>query len=353
MSWLFILHYLSGGIGMPIVAIVIVLYWITSQGKHSQNTPTPSLELHSTQPPITEPAYVMIEDGINEWLTMRTGNLAILLGWTLILIIGVWASPHANFLQGLKILIIGFSSRILWEWSFRRILDVRARQSGLTPVLEDEFEDTDKTHKVRTLDNGVIRKTSESFPASDVEQAQKIASTLVLPSHMQTTRSYLRKRKSVFISYAWADEKGRQIAKELADMCEALDVKYYWDQNESKSQFIPWRRRVAPSLQRCTHFFLVVPNNDLSSKVIHREYAWAINRWRESMLPATVCVVEPDVATKYQNAQGTSFNLRLILAFSPKMSLAQLSDPDIFINLLQQRQRKGLFRNILSTLGLD
>ncbi|MBN1996927.1 hypothetical protein JW935_05195 [candidate division KSB1 bacterium] len=295
----------------------------------------------------------LLLNSLDQWKLMRKMNRIMIGFWACVVAVAAWANP-STFTSGLALvfLLIGFVGRLLWEWSFKLVLAVRARQSGLTPSLKDEIDTSIKMHRIINLDNHIMDEAFKKFSKLDVHVAKREATTFIKPTHVQTSRSLFCRHDYIFISYSWAEERGTAMAERLAEVCTAIDIPFYWDRLHVKSQFLPWRRRVATSIEKCTHFFLVVPRYCDLGTIVHREYEWAVRRWRDSLLPAILCVVEPDIAAELQNDPNTPFFLRLILAWCPHLTYSQADDERLLQLIIKQRRRQGLIKDALVAIGL-
>ena len=154
----------------------------------------------------------------------------------------------------------------------------------------------------------------------------------------------------VFISYGWRDEAERPVAAALARSLEALGVDFFMDHRNLGSSFAAWRSRVSMALAECTHVFLVLGPSTTRARGLMRELRMSLQRWHTELFPSLMCVVDPQVAAALCNDPEATEELRLALAWCPRLGYADASDPGQVRDLLIQRRRQGLLRDLQATL---
>jgi len=214
-----------------------------------------------------------------------------------------------------------------------------------------ELERTEEFFRPKgELMGGAIQLKGLSHPQARQKHQEESWALIHSAGSFSVRRSWFRRRDCAFISYAWADEAEQPVAEKLRGIVEGLEVECFFDRDRIRSKFSAWRSRVSLHLLDCTHVFLVLGRHVLGGQVVRREIQMSVQRWHTEVLPAVICVAEPDVVQQLRDDPTIPPELRFILDWCPRLTYEEAADPAVVEHLLRQRRRQGLFRDWLTLL---
>ena len=145
----------------------------------------------------------------------------------------------------------------------------------------------------------------------------------------------------VFISYAWRDDTENSAASGIAAACHAAQIEYFLDKVTLKSREGVFRMPLATGLSKSTHVFLVITPRLASGQVVRREIEMAMGRWRGELVPAIICVVDPQVCEQLMTDPAVPLPLRFLLRFCPRMTPAEAAHPALVRYVIELTRREG------------
>lgn len=178
------------------------------------------------------------------------------------------------------------------------------------------------------------------FTEDEQTRCRQWAAVSALGMTSAAYRPLWRRRDRIFVSYLWADEEDTGIAS-IADALDRLPTPHFVDKRYSRSQFLPWRPLIASELARATHVLLVISPNMLRGRIVIREIKTIEMRWYFEMLPAVICVVDPEVAAKFSGDVAVPLFLRFLLAWCPRLTYLEAQDEKNIAFIIRQRRRHG------------
>jgi hypothetical protein len=189
----------------------------------------------------------------------------------------------------------------------------------------------------------------ESF-AQDLHQVQVLNWLFLLRGAEKPLRpNWAATADYAFLSYLWGDDGG--MSARLAEACTTAGVGHFLDK-ENAEEFGLFRRGLAEGIAKCTHFFLVLSPKIVDPKrYIHREIEMAMGLWDIEMLPAIICVVEPDLAERLRTDPAVSLEIRFLLTFCPQMTPTEAAQPAIVRYIVEFTRREGKLHDWLALLS--
>jgi hypothetical protein len=182
-----------------------------------------------------------------------------------------------------------------------------------------------------------LDRTGQFFFRTELEMSHTMRSGTI-------HRVWSPKPTRVFISHAWKDAQRYQVAaEELATIFKSLDIPCFFDRWNIVGEFDPWRLQIVPYLLNCTHFFVVVDPDILEGDVVLREIKTAIQRWGTEVYPAIICIAEEEVARTLLANENLPRDLHFILTECPRLSLAEVTHPELVKYVVKQRRFQGMF----------
>ncbi|GIK67041.1 MAG: hypothetical protein BroJett018_48350 [Chloroflexota bacterium] len=235
-----------------------------------------------------------------------------------------------TLLVGLLALVVGlfFPSMITWGGNLLR--NSAYIEKGLTDA------EIARTEKV------LAAKPSRLVSVREAEEHHVLTQTFYTDL---AQRHWTRQSDRVFISHMWKDDEDYPAAHELAEhFRRRQDIHYFFDKHHLQL-FTAWRAEIVRSLLPSTHVFVVIGPNILQGKVVFREIKTSLLRWYVELIPAIICVVEPEVAQTLLESADLPDELRLILLVCPCMTLEDIRQAYPINYLVEQRRRQGLLRD--------
>jgi len=164
-------------------------------------------------------------------------------------------------------------------------------------------------------------------------------------------RRWFRQRDCAFVSYVWKDAEKLKTAEHLDKVLGSIGIPSFRDTRSIQDPFGVWRADIASTLLRCTHFFLVVSPGIKYGRVVLREIETIVQRWQLEMLPAVICVVNPEDARQMRDDPQMPLYVRYLLTCCPQMTLAEAADPLRIRFILEHTRRQGKWSDWLTTLS--
>ncbi len=294
---------------------------------------------------------------LNEWMGARWANFAgSIFLFTVLITAGLMALDSLTTMTlvlGLVAFTIGVLVRPIAAWAQKIVAIESAVEAGLSKWM---LEREERIHSKFLIpkwfgDSDFSQEMLSSFEEIERSRAIRWIGASMAPLSWLTRRWWLTRRDYIFISYAWADDLEVGLSRVLAQQLEDLKFSFFLDKRDVQNKFLSWRETLAPALEKCTHILLVVSANITQGTVVQLELNTALQRWHYEMLPAIICVVDPEVARALCQDHRVPFNLRFVLTWCPKLTFTQARNPQLVAALLQQRRRQGLLRDWLKVLS--
>jgi hypothetical protein len=190
-----------------------------------------------------------------------------------------------------------------------------------------------------------------SFAAHEQAQIQRWLELLRVSFTRFPIRHWRAGRDYVFISYAWRDDAELRVSTRVAQALADAQIDHYLDKDAPDTKYGLFRQSAAGGVADCSHFFLVVSPEIVRGRVIMREIEMAMQRWAIGMLPAVICVVEPDIAARLRADASVPLPLRFLLTFCPQMSYAESFDKDVVRFVVEFTRREGKLHDWLLLLS--
>jgi hypothetical protein len=240
----------------------------------------------------------------------------------------------------------GIGNAILGRWLARRVLVMAAEQKGLRPAAM-----ATRARTAAVFDVLPMYWRAEEAAFFDSEEAEIVRRWLAMNALTAAFyRPFLTQPDYVFISYVWADDAAIRTARALSDTLTSLGIPHFLDRRHLVNGFVGWRSHVARELERATHLFVVVSPQFTTGRVVQRELRTAILRWHSEQLPAIFCVADEGAAETLVRNAAAPLELRFVLAACPRLSPAEVTDPDLVRRVVAQRRRQGRVRDWLAVL---
>ncbi len=185
------------------------------------------------------------------------------------------------------------------------------------------------------------RPLVETFPNDERKLIVQWLASLRIGLRPRTYRRWRPAVDHAFVSYAWKDDNQAGAATALADACKAIGLDVFLDKVTHFSKEGVFRMPIAAGLSKSTHFFLVVTPGIASGSVVRREIEMAMGRWRGELLPAIICVVEPEVRVAILADPAMPLSLRFLLTFCPNMTPAEAAQPELIRYIVELTRRGG------------
>ena len=167
----------------------------------------------------------------------------------------------------------------------------------------------------------------------------------------QSLRGWFMPRDFAFVSYVWSDKQRLNTAERLDETLRKIGIPSFRDTRAIQDPFGAWREHISSALMRCTHFFLVVSPGIKNGQVVLREIETVIQRWHLEMLPAVICVVDPEDAHKLRHDHQVPLQVRFLLTCCPQMTIAEAADPQRVRYILEYARRQGKWNDWLTMLS--
>lgn len=181
----------------------------------------------------------------------------------------------------------------------------------------------------------------QAFPPEEQKFILQWVSNIRFGLRRNSFRRWWPSADYAFISYAWRDDTQAGVAGAVAAACKAANIEHFLDKLTLQSREGVFRMPLAAGLSKSTHVFLVVTPGIASGQVVRREIEMAMGRWRGEMLPAIICVVEPQVCEQLLADPATPLPLRFLLSFCPQMTPAEASQPALVRYVIELTRREG------------
>lgn len=285
-------------------------------------------------------------------LTVVGGSLVILLFVSLI------AAARFTWIHGfvwLATLIFGAISPSISAASFAFASGPIIRLQGLTDThlsrIRRPFEKTGGRRPI-TYAQGIDDVRLPTFAQNEEERKEFLQFPFLqrIPA-AQSLRLWFTPPDFAFISYVWVDAQNCNTAELLDLALTQSEIPHFRDIQSIADRFDVWRKHVAVALASCTHFFLVVSPGIRLGQVVHREVETAIQRLSLEMLPAVICVVNPEEAHTLLNDYTTPLPVRVLLASCPQITTAEAADPRLVRYIVEQTRRQGKWNDWLTMLS--
>jgi hypothetical protein len=167
----------------------------------------------------------------------------------------------------------------------------------------------------------------------------------------QLLRGWFKRPDFAFISYVWSDEEKVKIAERLDETLRGIGIPSFRDTRAIQDPFAAWREHISSALMRCTHFFLVISPRIKNGHVVLREIETVVQRWYLEMLPAVICIVNPEVARELRDEPQVPLQVRFILSCCPQMSISEAADPRQLRHIVEHTRRQGKWNDWLTMLS--
>lgn len=347
---------LTAGIFLQMVINLVARHYLRSRFQKSSELDegSPLLLLNDTSDAICSPTR--LEAGVKICLGLRKLVVNFTLSSSVILVLLSYFASHqlgtahlllyaATFFAGS--MTPGLAAR-WWQLASAEV----ARTAGLT---RDDLQYHTKVFRpikaAKTPYSLGNEETSlEAFTDAEREQLIEWRSLIRVP-HVGGFRRWRTPGDYAFISYAWRDDPNTHMLAKLSQTFKSIGVNHFLDRKDVENKFVIWREHVAPALQKCTHFFLVVSPGLKRGDVVLREIETTINRWYLELVPAVVCIAEPDTARLLREDPHVPLPLRFFLTLCPVMSFGEALNPQLLHYIIRHTRRQGMLQDWLTALS--
>ncbi len=198
---------------------------------------------------------------------------------------------------------------------------------------------------------GIDESLLSSFSNEERAQLEQFVFLQRLAYGGSLLRRWTAARNFAFISYAWNDPVAGDMAQRVDEALRAIGVESFRDKRAIRDPYAAWRESVAVALMRCTHFFLILSPGIRHARVVQREIETAIQRRYLELMPAVICVGDPDVERSLREDAAVPLQIRFLLTSCPQATIAEATDPAQLRYLVELTRRQGRWRDWLGILS--
>jgi len=269
---------------------------------------------------------------------------------------GAWSAGRSTALAAIAIFgasSIGMLGPLILGRFVRRMVFLGGGVYGLTSGYAEKGHGVMQAKRGSPNFQSILKfekSDMEAFPPEERGQVLRWLELLRVCFSRYPVRSWKAAPDQVFISYVWRDDADSGVSSQIYAACSEAGLDKFLDKSDGE-KFGLYRKRLASGVAKCTHFFLMVSPGISDGPVVLRELEMAMQRWIHEMLPAIICILDPNVALRMRTDPTVPVAVRFVLTFCPQMTPAEAAESALVRYVVEFTRHEGKSHDWLALLS--